>query len=55
MYKRRSINWKIKKTSKIEKNLLKKSRQFLVTKAKQQMQNGRSKHSDRARSTLLIL
>ena len=49
------MNWKMKKTSKIGKNSVKKSRQLLVTKAKQQMQNGRSKHSDRARSILLIL
>jgi len=45
----------MKKTPKIGKNLLKKLKQLLVTKAKQQMQNGRLKHFDRARSTLPIL
>jgi len=42
----------MRKISKIGKNLLKKSRQLLATKAKQQALSGRSKHSDRARNIL---
>ena len=43
----------MRKMSKIGKNLLKKSRQLLVTKAKQQILSGKSKHSNRARNILL--
>ena len=55
MCRRRLTNQKTSKISKIRTNLLKKSRQCLVTKAKQQMLNGRSKYSDRTRSTLPTL
>ena len=41
--------------TKIGMNLLENLRQYLVTKTRQQMPNERSKHSDRVRSTLLIL
>ena len=43
-HRRRSMNYKTPMTPRAGKNLSKKSKQCLVTRAKQQMQNGKQKH-----------
>jgi len=45
----------MKKTPRIGKNLLERLRQNLATRARQQIPNERSKHSNRTRSTLPTL
>ena len=49
------MSWKKQKIPKTGRNLSRKSRQYSVTRAKQQTQNGKSKYSDKTRNTLLIL